>query len=253
MKEKSVNALQRIETTPTPENLAGEINHYHAKCEEAAGQAVSCAKEAGDRLLKAKESLGHGQWTAWLQKNFEGAPRTAQAYMRIANNWGELQQKRSSASHLSIRGALGELSSSVGSSEEEASFDMELLAIRERLACADTLQEVAAAVRMSGELYHRKAEVSVRTAREGGQKVLELEEFAAESGLVALQRKMLSASVPADMLEQWRVVASIPEDKFESFIEKCRPPSTKELTIAAVVNFGLAERTKAYRRRRARV
>ncbi len=243
-----MNALQRIETTPTPENLAGEINHYHAKCEEALGQAALYAKEAGDRLLKVKESLGHGQWLPWLQKNFDGAPRTAQAYMRIANNWNELQQKRSSASHLSIRGALGELSSSVGSSEEEAAFDMELLAIRERLACADTLQEAVAVVRMSEELRHRKAEESVRTAREGGQKVLELEEFANEKGLAALLRKMLSASVPADMLEQWRVVASIPEDKFESFIEKCRPPSTKELTIAAVVNFGLAVRKAALAR-----
>ena len=120
---------------------------------------------------------------------------------------------------------------------------------RDRAVKVQGLQEVVAVVRMSEELYHRKAEVSVRTAREGGQKVLELEEFAAESGLVALQRKVLSESVPVDMLEQWRVVASIPEDRFESFIKKCRPPSTKELTIAAVVNFGLAERTKAYRQR----
>ncbi len=243
-----MNALQRIETTPTPENLTGEINHYHAKCEEAVGQAVLYAKEAGDRLLKVKESLGHGQWLPWLQKDFDGAPRTAQAYMRIANNWGELQQKRSSASHLSIRGALGELSSSVGSSEEEAAVDMELLAIRERLACADTLKEFVAVARMSDELRHRKAEENVRLAREAGKQALELEEFANEKGLAAPLREVLSASVPADMLEQWRVVASIPEDKFESFIEKCRPPSTKELTIAAVVNFGLAVRKAALAR-----
>lgn len=104
-----VNEPQRIETTGTLEHLAGEINHYHAKCEEAVGQAVAYAKEAGDRLLRVKEGLGHGQWLPWLEENFGGTPRTAQAYMRIAENWGELEQIRSGASHLSIRGALNEL------------------------------------------------------------------------------------------------------------------------------------------------
>jgi len=104
----SVNELQRIATTGTLENIAGEINHYHAKCEEAAGQAVAYAKEAGDRLRAVKEDLGHGAWLPWLEKNFKGTARTAQVYMRIAQNWPELEM-RSTASHLSIRGALGTL------------------------------------------------------------------------------------------------------------------------------------------------
>jgi hypothetical protein len=98
-----------VKTEATLENLAAEINDYHAKCEEAVGQAVSYAMEAGDRLAKVKEGLGHGEWLPWLEKNFKGTPRTAQAYMRIASNRKELEM-RSTASHLSIRGALKELS-----------------------------------------------------------------------------------------------------------------------------------------------
>jgi hypothetical protein len=98
-----MSELARIDT------LAAEINHYHAKCEEAVGQAVAYAMEAGDRLAKVKDGLGHGEWLPWLEKNFKGTPRTAQAYMRVAANRGELEM-RSSASHLSLRGALRELS-----------------------------------------------------------------------------------------------------------------------------------------------
>jgi hypothetical protein len=112
-----VSGLQRIVGVGGLEELAGEINHYHAKCEETVGQAVAYAKEAGERLLEAKESLGHGQWLGWLENNFEGRPRTAQAYMRIAQNWSQLGQIRNGASHLSIRGALEELREPGGARE----------------------------------------------------------------------------------------------------------------------------------------
>lgn len=103
-----MNEIEK-QSTAIVESLTSEINHYHAKCEEAAGQAVAYAKEAGDRLAKVKESLGHGEWLPWLEKNFKGTPRTAQAYMRIASNWTALA-KYETASHLSIRSALKELS-----------------------------------------------------------------------------------------------------------------------------------------------
>jgi hypothetical protein len=89
-------------------SLAEQINDYHAKCEQAVGQAVRYAKEAGDRLGAVKKGLGHGEWLPWLEDNFAGTPRTAQSYMRIAENWTELEM-RNTASHLSIRGALKEL------------------------------------------------------------------------------------------------------------------------------------------------
>jgi hypothetical protein len=106
----------------TLETLAEEINDYHAKCEAAVGQAVAYAMEAGDRLAKVKEGLGHGEWLPWLEQNFKGTPRTAQAYMRVAANRTELE-KRSSASHLSIRGALKELSAPSSAPGEEDELD----------------------------------------------------------------------------------------------------------------------------------
>jgi len=80
-----VSNLQRIETTGTLQNLAAEINHYHAKCEEAVGQAVAYAIEAGRMLEEAKAGLKHGEWLGWLEANFEGWVRTAQVYMRLAS------------------------------------------------------------------------------------------------------------------------------------------------------------------------
>jgi hypothetical protein len=87
------------------ESLTEEINNYHAKCEEAVGQAVAYAVEAGERLLEVKDSLKHGGWLKWLDANFEGSRRHAQRYMQLAERKERLNAP--GVSHSSIRGALG--------------------------------------------------------------------------------------------------------------------------------------------------
>lgn len=96
--------LQRIETTGTLQNLAAEINHYHAKCEEAVGQAVAYAIEAGRMLEEAKAGLKHGEWLGWLEANFEGSQQTASIYMRFAKRQAELNYQR--VGNLSLRSAM---------------------------------------------------------------------------------------------------------------------------------------------------
>jgi Protein of unknown function (DUF3102) len=39
--------------------------------------------EIGKRLDRAKEHVGHGNWTPWLQKNFQWSADTASNYMRV--------------------------------------------------------------------------------------------------------------------------------------------------------------------------
>ena len=65
-------------------NLAAGINRCIREAESAARSAVDLAIEAGKQLNAAKEQVPHGQWENWLADNVEAAPRTAQAYMKLA-------------------------------------------------------------------------------------------------------------------------------------------------------------------------
>ena len=64
--------------------LAEKVNREHRQAQRAAGQAVKHAVEAGELLLKAKEAVGHGGFTKWIEENFEGTQRHATRYMRLA-------------------------------------------------------------------------------------------------------------------------------------------------------------------------
>jgi hypothetical protein len=64
--------------------LAEKANREHSQAQMAAQQAVKHAVEAGDLLLKVKETVGHGGFTKWIEENFKGTPRHARRYMRLA-------------------------------------------------------------------------------------------------------------------------------------------------------------------------
>lgn len=95
------------------ENLAAEINEEHRLCEAALRNGLAHALKAGEMLVEAKSHTRHGEWGSWLADNFDGSERTAQAYLRLALNWGELEN-RNGVADLSFRGAMKELASSVG-------------------------------------------------------------------------------------------------------------------------------------------
>ncbi|NLE37344.1 MAG: hypothetical protein GX621_04900, partial [Pirellulaceae bacterium] len=48
----------------------------------------------------------HGEWLPWLESNFDGTPRLAQQYMRVADRWPEITANTKHVSHLSFREAL---------------------------------------------------------------------------------------------------------------------------------------------------
>ncbi len=48
----------------------------------SAAQWIRC----GEALAAAKEQVPHGEWLPWLEANFEGSERTAQAYATVAAN-----------------------------------------------------------------------------------------------------------------------------------------------------------------------
>jgi len=80
---------------PTPQSVAVEINRlYHESCRltaesrDALHAALVSAWSAGRLLTEEKKRvrrlMGGGAWLLWLEQNFQGTPRTAQNYMRLA-------------------------------------------------------------------------------------------------------------------------------------------------------------------------
>lgn len=87
--------------------LGHDATREHRACLKLANDALHHACLAGDYLRQAKEAVPHGEWSTWLEEHFsEASERSAQAYMQISSHWTELQQNRSDAADLSIRGAL---------------------------------------------------------------------------------------------------------------------------------------------------
>lgn len=47
--------------------------------------------EIGNELIAAKEQVGHGNWSAWLDKEFSWTQRTANNFMRVAERFGKME------------------------------------------------------------------------------------------------------------------------------------------------------------------
>jgi len=92
--------------TPTLAELATEINDLHRRAESAMRSGLEHALAAGQLLTEAKAQCQHGDWGQWLADNFEGSERTAQAYMRVARRWPELESKAQRVADLTFGRAL---------------------------------------------------------------------------------------------------------------------------------------------------
>jgi hypothetical protein len=70
--------------------IAAAIAAAHADCETALRDSVRHAIRVGELLIQVKTRLGHGNWLPWLSANCPFSERTAQTYMRMANNVAKL-------------------------------------------------------------------------------------------------------------------------------------------------------------------
>jgi hypothetical protein len=100
--------------------LAEEINAEHRAFVGTFRKTVEHGIRAGELLARAKAQCEHGTWLPWLEENFEGAPRTAQEYMRLHNHRDEIRSKTRDSAHLSVSGALRELATPQEEPPEEA-------------------------------------------------------------------------------------------------------------------------------------
>jgi phage N-6-adenine-methyltransferase len=95
-----------MSATTLTTTLSTQINTEHQACMQAAGKALDHAMRCGDLLSEAKSTCKHGEWQGWLDDNFDGSDRSAQAYMRLAGKREQIEQNRRGSADLSIDGAL---------------------------------------------------------------------------------------------------------------------------------------------------
>lgn len=87
--------------------LAGKINNATRAAETSAKSAMQHALVAGNLLIEAKKAAGHGAWGKWVAENCDVAPRTASAYMRLAEGLPKLPEPdRQRVADLPIREAI---------------------------------------------------------------------------------------------------------------------------------------------------
>ena len=92
--------------------LAERINREHRAAEVALNTGLEHALEAGRLLIEAKAQVAHGEWLPWLERHFEGAPRTARVYVQLARRWPQIKEaKRQRVANLSVRSAVKLLAS----------------------------------------------------------------------------------------------------------------------------------------------
>ena len=86
--------------------LAEAVNAAHRDACESVRVGLTHARRAGELLKQAKRQAGYGAWANWVETNSDFSLRTAQAYMRIADGWSELEANTQPAAHLTITEAL---------------------------------------------------------------------------------------------------------------------------------------------------
>jgi hypothetical protein len=91
---------------PALDALADKINAEHDACRATMQKGLEHALKAGQLLMEAKSGLAHGEWLPWLQTNCPDiSERTAQRYMRLAENGDELEAKSATVADLTMRAA----------------------------------------------------------------------------------------------------------------------------------------------------
>jgi hypothetical protein len=94
------------------DTLAQQINEEHRAFLTTFRKTLQHAIKLGELLTQAKEQCPYGTWLPWLERNFEGAARTAQDYMSLYKGRDKIRANARDSAHLSVSGALKEIAAS---------------------------------------------------------------------------------------------------------------------------------------------
>jgi hypothetical protein len=99
--------------------LADTIRRHHQQAVAAIGRALDHAMAAGDALIAARKKVPPGGWETWLHQ-CDLNERTARRYTQFAKGRSIIEAKRSSATDLSLAGALRLLGNKSGAVRESS-------------------------------------------------------------------------------------------------------------------------------------
>jgi len=91
---------------PPLEQIARDIGRAYEQCKQAFQAGAGYTRQAGVLLIEARKQVEGHNWLAWLSDNVPFTERTAQRYIRIAEDWDRLSAESDSPSHLGVREAL---------------------------------------------------------------------------------------------------------------------------------------------------
>ena len=88
MAEAEMNAVEAEFEERTPEIVAAEIRQI---ADQTRKMVLNSSIEIGKRLCEAKEMVPHGEWAAWLEKNVDFSQSSANNFMKIYTEYGDIQ------------------------------------------------------------------------------------------------------------------------------------------------------------------
>ena len=88
------------------EYWAQRIDEEFDRVNKSVKKTLEQARVLGECLKAAKRCVGHGKWQKWLEKNCKVKYRQCSSYIRVAENWTEIQSNVQSTALLGIDGAL---------------------------------------------------------------------------------------------------------------------------------------------------
>ena len=114
--------------------LIGMANESAELVEASAKKAVEHAERCGRALNAIKAKLPHGEWGAWLGKNFDYSQRHAARYMTIASNWTRVSNLEGDGS---IREALRMIADDPDTPKRECKPAVEVIEVAAEIVAVD--------------------------------------------------------------------------------------------------------------------
>jgi hypothetical protein len=80
-----MNSIEKKETTALARPLSTLVPLIRKEIEAGDEAGIEHYRRAGEMLIEAKEQCEHGEWTAWVERNFHLGMNTARRYMQLAD------------------------------------------------------------------------------------------------------------------------------------------------------------------------
>lgn len=78
-------------TAATQNNLPSDLNQLTVELKFYFNQWGQNTIEIGKRLIAAKNLVAHGDWSKWLEENFNFTQQYANSFMRCAERFGKMK------------------------------------------------------------------------------------------------------------------------------------------------------------------